>query len=71
MVERFGRFPHRNAILGRRSTPEELEFLQTEPRSRELQRLSGARAVAGFDIFAQRLAGQVIVQRRPQIHHAR
>jgi uncharacterized protein (DUF924 family) len=25
-IERFGRFPHRNAILGRESTPEELEF---------------------------------------------
>lgn len=28
VVRRFGRFPHRNAVLGRRSTPEELEFLQ-------------------------------------------
>ncbi|MBX3223295.1 MAG: DUF924 domain-containing protein [Labilithrix sp.] len=28
IVERFGRFPHRNAILGRSSTPEELEFLK-------------------------------------------
>jgi uncharacterized protein (DUF924 family) len=27
IVERFGRFPHRNAILGRVSTPEELAFL--------------------------------------------
>lgn len=27
IVERFGRFPHRNAILGRESTPEEVEFL--------------------------------------------
>lgn len=27
IVERFGRFPHRNAILGRASTPEEIEFL--------------------------------------------
>ena len=27
IVERFGRFPHRNAILGRTSTPEEAEFL--------------------------------------------
>ncbi|MEM6497210.1 MAG: DUF924 family protein [Pseudomonadota bacterium] len=27
VIERFGRFPHRNAILGRVSTPEELEFL--------------------------------------------
>ena len=28
VIERFGRFPHRNAILGRDSTPEEVEFLQ-------------------------------------------
>ena len=28
IVERFGRFPHRNAMLGRSSTPEELEFLK-------------------------------------------
>lgn len=27
VVRRFGRFPHRNAVLGRASTPEELEFL--------------------------------------------
>ena len=28
IVARFGRFPHRNAILGRESTPEEVEFLK-------------------------------------------
>jgi uncharacterized protein (DUF924 family) len=28
IIERFGRFPHRNAILGRSSTPEELDFLR-------------------------------------------
>jgi uncharacterized protein (DUF924 family) len=28
IVERFGRFPHRNAALGRESTPEEVEFLK-------------------------------------------
>ncbi len=28
IIQRFGRFPHRNAILGRESTPEELEFLK-------------------------------------------
>lgn len=28
IIERFGRFPHRNAALGRVSTPEELEFLK-------------------------------------------
>ena len=27
VIERFGRYPHRNAILGRASTAEELEFL--------------------------------------------
>jgi uncharacterized protein (DUF924 family) len=29
IIRRFGRFPHRNAILDRASTPEELAFLQT------------------------------------------
>ncbi len=29
VIKRFGRFPHRNAILGRESTPAELEFLKT------------------------------------------
>lgn len=33
IVARFGRFPHRNAILGRESTPEEAQFL-TQPGSR-------------------------------------
>lgn len=28
IITRFGRFPHRNAILGRPSTPEEIEFLK-------------------------------------------
>jgi uncharacterized protein (DUF924 family) len=28
ILERFGRYPHRNAILGRQSTAEELAFLQ-------------------------------------------
>lgn len=28
IIARFGRFPHRNAILGRNSTPEEIEFLK-------------------------------------------
>ncbi|WOX49829.1 DUF924 family protein [Aeromonas sp. XH] len=28
IIQRFGRFPHRNAILGRESTPEEVEFLR-------------------------------------------
>jgi uncharacterized protein (DUF924 family) len=33
VVARFGRFPHRNEILGRPSTPDELEFLK-QPGSR-------------------------------------
>lgn len=33
VIERFGRFPHRNAVLGRASTAEEQRFL-TEPGSR-------------------------------------
>jgi uncharacterized protein (DUF924 family) len=28
VIERFGRYPHRNEILGRASTPEEIEFLR-------------------------------------------
>jgi uncharacterized protein (DUF924 family) len=28
IIERFGRFPHRNPILGRPSTPEEIAFLE-------------------------------------------
>ncbi|MEP7208716.1 MAG: DUF924 family protein [Casimicrobiaceae bacterium] len=33
VIARFGRFPHRNAILGRPSTPDEIAFLR-EPGSR-------------------------------------
>lgn len=29
IIARFGRFPHRNPILGRKSTPEELAFLRS------------------------------------------
>jgi uncharacterized protein (DUF924 family) len=29
IIERFGRFPHRNRVLGRESTPEEIAFLKT------------------------------------------
>ena len=32
IVRRFGRFPHRNAALGRPSTEAEAEFLKTGPR---------------------------------------
>ncbi|MGL5008577.1 MAG: DUF924 family protein, partial [Paracoccaceae bacterium] len=27
IIRRFGRFPHRNAVLGRRTTPEEAAYL--------------------------------------------
>jgi uncharacterized protein (DUF924 family) len=30
VIARFGRHPHRNEILGRESTPEEIEYLRTE-----------------------------------------
>ena len=31
IIDRFGRFPHRNAVLQRTSTSAELEFLKTHP----------------------------------------
>ena len=34
VIERFGRFPHRNAILGRQSTPEEIAFLAERDRKK-------------------------------------
>lgn len=33
IVERFGRFPHRNQILGRESTPAEIEYLKSNKES--------------------------------------
>ena len=30
-IRRFGRFPHRNAVLGRVNTPEETEYLKDPP----------------------------------------
>jgi len=30
IISRFGRFPHRNSILGRQSRPEELEYLNSD-----------------------------------------
>jgi uncharacterized protein (DUF924 family) len=38
VIERFGRFPHRNVILGRQPTPEELAFVAE--RERRLEQLS-------------------------------
>lgn len=31
IVDQFGRYPHRNKVLGRESTPEEVEFLKDNP----------------------------------------
>jgi uncharacterized protein (DUF924 family) len=31
IIERFGRFPHRNAVLGRTPTPEERDYLDSKP----------------------------------------
>jgi uncharacterized protein (DUF924 family) len=33
LIRRFGRFPHRNAMLGRTSTAEELRFLAQRPNN--------------------------------------
>lgn len=33
LIRRFGRFPHRNAALGRDSTPDEEAFLESDPDS--------------------------------------
>lgn len=32
IIERFGRYPHRNAVLGRESTAEEIAFLKENPQ---------------------------------------
>ena len=31
IVDQFGRFPHRNKLLGRKNTPEEEEYLADAP----------------------------------------
>ncbi len=31
VILRFGRFPSRNEVLGRKSTPEEIEYLKEHP----------------------------------------
>ncbi len=33
IIDRFGRYPHRNAVLGREGTEEEAEFLKQEGSS--------------------------------------
>jgi uncharacterized protein (DUF924 family) len=38
VIERFGRFPHRNEVLGRQSTPEEVTFLAERELARRASR---------------------------------
>ncbi len=33
IIDRFGRYPHRNAVLGRKTTPQEAEFLKEQNSS--------------------------------------
>ena len=32
IIDKYGRYPHRNAVLGRESTPEEVTYLETAER---------------------------------------
>jgi uncharacterized protein (DUF924 family) len=41
VIERFGRFPHRNAILGRKSTPEEIAFIEEHAKARRAAETEG------------------------------
>jgi uncharacterized protein (DUF924 family) len=42
-IERFGRFPHRNAILGRTSSPDEIEALEQSPEAADPSRARDSR----------------------------
>ena len=46
VIERFGRFPHRNEILGRQSTPAEIAFMAERARDRHREERSAGRARA-------------------------
>ena len=48
VIARFGRFPHRNAALGRASTPEEAAFLEQPGSGFELAFLRCAVGASGF-----------------------
>jgi hypothetical protein len=52
IVHRFGRFPHRNGVLGRISTPEEIEFLQ-QPDATSDRFESAARIFSKTDVLQQ------------------
>jgi uncharacterized protein (DUF924 family) len=44
VIRRFGRFPHRNAVLGRNSTPDEAAFLAAGGYGAVVRRLAGVAA---------------------------
>jgi uncharacterized protein (DUF924 family) len=44
VIERFGRFPHRNAILGRDSTPAEMAFLAELEKARRAAETEGGKS---------------------------
>ena len=50
-IKRFGRFPHRNAVMGRPNTPEEEEYLKDPPlwgrTAAEAAELEARKAAAG------------------------
>ncbi len=48
LIERFGRFPYRNAILGRESTPDELAWLKENPTGLPLPTSSLTSSSAGI-----------------------
>jgi Bacterial protein of unknown function (DUF924) len=57
VIARFGRHPHRNPLLGRPSTPEELEYLtsgqlvHTRPLPEQVSRLANQKT--GIDVLAE------------------
>ena len=42
LIRRFGRFPHRNEVLGRTATDDELTFLSGQPRGNASNPIAGA-----------------------------
>ena len=70
IIKRFGRFPHRNAILGRESTPAELEFLQ-QPGIRLLTRRSQTYRSAGVSMPARRVSDSIITSADSRVNSPR
>ena len=59
LIRRFGRFPHRNAILGRTSTPEELDFLAQHKNGygQRAERSPDRAAARGRELSDTKIAG--------------